>query len=159
MARYLLISLPLLLAACSHQAPAPISSATGPEAAHRTAAPSAGTLRAYLDSWRGVPYAEGGTTRRGVDCSALVYQTYRDVYGIELPRTAKGQSRQGRTIGRGELQPGDLVFFRIGWLEHHVGIYTGDGAFVHASASRGVTRSRLESAYWADRFWKAKRVR
>lgn len=108
--------------------------------------------------WEGASYRSGGTSKRGVDCSGFVYLTFRDKLGVDLPRTTKQQSRTGRGVGRKGLAAGDLVFFKTGLFKRHVGIYTGGGQFIHASASQGVTRSRLSDSYWSRVFWKARRV-
>ncbi len=111
----------------------------------------------YRD-WEGASYSAGGMSKSGVDCSGFVYLTYREKLGVSLPRTTTQQSRSGRRVGRKKLAPGDLVFFRTGLFKRHVGIYTGEDRFIHASASRGVTRSRLSDTYWSRAFWKARRV-
>jgi lipoprotein Spr/probable lipoprotein NlpC len=133
---------------------------TGP-AAVREDGRSAGHQRALLakyHDWRGTPYALGGTGRRGIDCSAFVAVVMSDVYGTELPRQTSDQINAGRGIGRSSLKPGDLVFFKTGWFGRHVGIYVGDGEFIHAAKSTGVTKSSLDSEYWSRHYWKARRV-
>lgn len=115
-------------------------------------------LETHFSAWRGTPHRWGGLSRSGVDCSGFVYVTYREVFGLRLPRDTRGQSRVGRGVSREELREGDLVFFRIGPKKRHVGIYVGDGEFIHASSSRGVMRSSLELPYWRDAYWKSIRV-
>jgi cell wall-associated NlpC family hydrolase len=114
-------------------------------------------LREASSRWEGVPHEWGGTTRRGVDCSALVQNLYADVYGVDLPRTTESQARVGTRIDRSALQPGDLVFFRPGYKKRHVGVYLSDGEFVHASSSTGVTVSHLDTRYWRKHWWQARR--
>jgi cell wall-associated NlpC family hydrolase len=109
-------------------------------------------------AWRDVPYRRGGTTRAGVDCSGLVHVTYRDLLGIDVPRTTKALAETGRGVSRRRLTAGDLVFFKTGIFRRHVGIYAGRGTFLHASSSEGVTRSSLDSTYWKKRYWKARRL-
>jgi cell wall-associated NlpC family hydrolase len=109
-------------------------------------------------AWKGVPYRHGGTTRQGVDCSGLVYVTYRDLLGIDVPRTTKELAKAGKGVSRRKLSAGDLVFFKTGFFKRHVGIYTSRGAFLHASSSQGVTKSSLDSTYWKRRYWKARRL-
>lgn len=163
----LLLSL-LLLGACGHQSAAPLSdplnqlgpvsnAATGKET-ESGQTPHQRRLTTYLNAWRGVPHRHGGLDHGGVDCSGLVYRAYKDIYGIELPRTTKQQSRRGRKVSATSLKPGDLVFFKTGLFQRHVGIYVGAQSFVHASRSQGVTRSALHNPYWAKRYWKAMRV-
>ena len=115
------------------------------------------TLRDAGEEWIGIPYRWGGTTRRGIDCSAFVQQYVRKSLGIELPRTTATQVHRGTRISKGELQPGDLVFFRRRGVRH-VGVYLGDGDFIHASSSRGVTVSSLSSSYYTRHYWTARRI-
>ncbi len=95
------------------------------------------------------PYRYGGHTPAGFDCSGLVYYVYQRS-GIGIPRTAHDQLRGARPVPLGNLAPGDLLFFR----EHdrkasHVGLYVGEGRFIHASTSqRAVTLSHLDNPYW-----------
>lgn len=95
-------------------------------------------LRAMPNKWRGVPYRFGGTTRRGIDCSAFVQAVYREVFNYELPRSTFGQAEVGERISRSELKPGDLIIFysKYSGSRRHVGIYVGDNEFLHISSSR-----------------------
>jgi cell wall-associated NlpC family hydrolase len=104
----------------------------------------------------GVPYAFGGTTRAGFDCSGFVQHVFA-MLGIALPRTADAQYDVGRPAVGGP-RPGDLVFFDTYGGVSHVGIYIGRGEFVHASSSQGVTVSHLSESYWAARYVGAKRL-
>jgi len=90
-------------------------------------------------SWKGVRYRLGGDTKRGIDCSAFVQRT-------------------GKEISRSRLRPGDLVLFRAGSTGRHVGIYLGNDNFVHASTSSGVMISSLNEDYWKKRYREARRV-
>jgi cell wall-associated NlpC family hydrolase len=107
--------------------------------------------------WQGVPHQWGGTTRRGIDCSAFVQTLYRDVTGVQLPRTTRAQVRTGSRVHMRDLQPGDLVFFNLD-KSRHVGVYLENGRFVHASSSRGVAVSNLHASYWTSRYWTARRI-
>jgi len=111
-------------------------------------------------SWVGTPYRYGGESRNGTDCSGMVMNVYRDVAGIKLPRNSARQAEYCRRIKRSELQPGDLVFFtsRKGKGINHVGIYVGNGCFVHASSSRGVIVSDLDQNYYARTYHSSGRV-
>lgn len=115
----------------------------------------------YLEvaDWLGTPYRNGGTTRRGVDCSGFVQAIVKAAYGQQLSRTTREQmSRSGRRIARHRLQEGDLVFFsssRSQKTPTHVGIYLKDGCFAHASSSRGVCVSSLEEDYWDGTYLQA----
>ncbi len=111
-------------------------------------------LYAFIDSWYGTRYVYGGTTRRGIDCSAFVRQLYRDVYSTDILRTSLLQYRNVRKIrDKKQLQEGDLVFFNtLGRGVSHVGVYLKNGYFIHSSSSRGVGISKLTSGYWAAKF-------
>jgi hypothetical protein len=115
-------------------------------------------LRAEVERWEGTPYRMGGTTRRGVDCSGLMQRVYRDALGVDLSRSTRTQVREGRRVRRGDLRPGDLVFFRPGGKGRHVGVYVGEGEFAHASTSAGPTISPLAREYWENTYWTARRV-
>jgi cell wall-associated NlpC family hydrolase len=115
-------------------------------------------LQAQYREWRGVPYRIGGLTKGGVDCSGLVHLTYRDLFGIDLPRSAREQAQLGTPVAARQWQAGDLVFFRINRWTNHVGIYLEQGRFLHASASSGVMISHVDDPYWKSRYWKAARL-
>ncbi|MEI2414655.1 C40 family peptidase [Orrella sp. JC864] len=108
----------------------------------------------------GVRYAWGGDDpQRGFDCSGLVRFVYASIAAIDLPHRARQQRPLGRPVQRKHLQPGDLVFFNT--MRHpasHVGIYIGNGEFVHAP-SRGarVRVDKLSNSYWAKRYTGARR--
>lgn len=115
-------------------------------------------LSRHFEFWKHTPYKLGGTSKRGIDCSGFVQVTYRDVFGKKLPRSTALQGKAGRDVSRNNLKLGDLVFFQTGRRQRHVGIYIGNNRFMHASTSRGVMLSKLNSAYWAKHYWKARRV-
>lgn len=104
-------------------------------------------------SMLGRPYRYGGTNSQGFDCSGLVYYSYQQA-GLSVPRTTRLQYKSSQKIRQGSLQPGDLLFFRInGGSTDHVGLYLGDGDFIHApSTGKTVERTTLDSAYWQKRF-------
>lgn len=114
-------------------------------------------LQKYFKNWRGVRYRYGGVTTKGVDCSGLSLRAYKELYNVDLPRTVREQARKGTRIQKKNLRPGDLVFFKTGRYSRHVGIYLGENKFIHASRSKGVTQSNINSSYWRTRYWKAKR--
>ncbi len=109
-------------------------------------------------SWKGVRYRLGGSTRKGIDCSAFVQRTFREQFGLELPRSTSEQQETGKSISRAQLRTGDLVLFRAGSTGRHVGIYLGNNQFVHASTSSGVTISSMDEPYWKKRYNEARRV-
>ncbi|MCC7493633.1 MAG: LysM peptidoglycan-binding domain-containing protein [Fimbriimonadaceae bacterium] len=111
-------------------------------------------------SYVGTPYSRGGTSRGGVDCSGLVYAVCR-AHGIRLPRTSSDMYGHGQKVARGNLQAGDLVFFKNTYRSgiSHVGVFVGNNRFVHAvRPGRGVQVSSLGEAYYAGRYAGAFRV-
>ena len=109
----------------------------------------------------GVRYRSGGTSpETGLDCSGLVLNVFRNAIGFDLPRTAAEMARMGDKIGRKDLKPGDLVFFNtMRRAFSHVGIYLGDGKFVHAPSSGGKVRvEAIATGYWSKRFNGARRL-
>ena len=94
--------------------------------------------------WLGTRYVYGGTTRRGIDCSAMIQNSFK-ACGINLPRTAATQAKVGQAVSPENLQPGDRLYFSAsGTRIDHTGLYMGDGLFVHASGSgRKVIVSKL----------------
>lgn len=110
---------------------------------------------AEADAQLGVPYAYGGTTPSGFDCSGFTRWVFSHALGRELPRTAAEQSALGAGVSLDELVPGDLLFWGSGSGVYHVGIYAGDGEYIHASTGGGrVMRATFD--YFAPDF--AKRV-
>jgi hypothetical protein len=109
----------------------------------------------------GVPYKRGGSSSEtGFDCSGFVRHIYETSVGRLLPRRADEQAKTTEKIDRNELNPGDLVFFNtMRRTFSHVGIYIGDGKFIHApSAGKAVRVDDLRAAYWTKRFTGARRV-
>lgn len=106
----------------------------------------------------GVPYVFGGTSTWGFDCSGFTQYVFGSV-GISLPRTADNQFYGGNRVSINNLRAGDLVFFET--YEpgpSHVGIYIGNGEFIHAGSSTGVAVADLSDRYWGERYLGARRV-
>lgn len=122
---------------------------------------AASGLVANAMNFLGVPYKWGGTSEEtGFDCSGFVRAMYEQSVGLVLPRRAAEQAEATRSIAQDELRPGDLVFFNT--MQHafsHVGIYVGDGKFIHSP--RAGSRVRVEDMkldYWVKRYNGARRV-
>lgn len=115
-------------------------------------------LNQQYKDWRHVQHRMGGMSKNGIDCSGLVYQTYRTKLGFDIPRSTEYQSNVGRSIPKGQLRAGDMVFFKTGVFTRHVGMYIDKGNFLHVSSSKGVKISSLENPYWSSAYWKAQRV-
>ena len=106
----------------------------------------------FIDDWYGTPYHLGGTTKKGVDCSAFSQFLFASVYGLSIPRTAREQYNLTSRISRTQLTEGDLIFFNTRGGISHVGVYLQNNKFVHASTSGGVMISDIFEEYWAKKF-------
>lgn len=117
------------------------------------------TLYTFVDDWLGTPYAYGGTTQSGVDCSGFSGVLYSEVYGQTLTRRARDIYDQSKNVKEKDLQEGDFVFFKIESSKvSHMGIYLQNGYFIHASSSRGVVINNLTEDYYAKYFYKGGRL-
>lgn len=106
----------------------------------------------------GRPYRYGGASPAGFDCSGLVHYSYRQA-GVALPRATEAQLAAARRVKLAELRPGDLLFFnQEGKRFGHVGLYLGNGRFVHApSSGKTVRTDRLDAPYWKKHLTEARR--
>ena len=116
------------------------------------------------ETWLGVPYLYGGNDRNGIDCSGFVLQVYLKALNVKLPRSSAEMSDFcTNKVKRDKLQPGDLVFFDTSKARNgkvsHVGLYVGDGNMIHASTSKGVIVTSIDSNYYAGRLLSGGRVR
>ena len=106
------------------------------------------------------PYLWGGTSKRGIDCSAFIQTMFYQALGVELPRTSLEQSGVGEPVEKEDLKFGDLVFFdtmRKGRVTH-VGMYLGNGFFAHSGSKTGVAVASLDNEFYTRVYLKAKRV-
>ena len=137
-------------------APAPAATAAAPA---NVPSPDGYALSGTALSLRGTPYRLGGDDPNGFDCSGFVRYVYQQ-HGMAMPREVRAQFRVGKTVDRGRLEPGDLVFFStVAPGASHVGIVIGGDQFIHAPSERGVVRvENLSAQYWSSRYIGAKRV-
>ncbi len=112
-----------------------------------------------VENWWATRYCYGGTTKRGIDCSALTGALVSQGFGITLPRTARAQYAGCEKISRDNLMEGDLVFFNTRGGISHVGLYLGNSYFVHASVHAGVTISTLNDSYYGKKYIGGGRVK
>ena len=109
-------------------------------------------LFSFIDEWWATKYRYGGTSKKGIDCSAFTGLLMSSVFAFKLPRTAKEQYSIAKKVKKDDLIEGDLVFFNTTGGVSHVGYYLGDGYFVHASSSKGVTINNLDQSYFSHKF-------
>ncbi len=119
-------------------------------------------LLADAKYFKGGKYVWGGTTPQGFDCSGYVQYLYKK-HNVNLPRTAWAQSKKGQSVAKNSLEKGDLLFFltdkKRGIPVTHVGIYLGNGQFIHAaSKKKGIIISPVHNGYYSNKFVSAKRV-
>lgn len=110
------------------------------------------SLLGFIENWIGTHYCMGGSTKRGIDCSAFTGSLLMALYGFAVPRTAREQYKATQHIRKDELKEGDLVFFNTHGGVSHVGLYLENKYFVHASTSDGVTISNLDDGYFSKKF-------
>lgn len=136
---------------------------TPPDVPHDTGPMSERRAEALLQTLLqlGVDYRYGGNSpESGFDCSGLVAHVFREAYGVDLPHNARAQSELGRRVSLSELRAGDLVFYNTQNRPFsHVGIYLGDGRFVHAPKTGAQVRvESIRGRYWMRRFDGARRI-
>jgi lipoprotein Spr len=116
------------------------------------------SLYAFIDEWYGVPYQYGGKTKKGIDCSGFTTVFYKEIYKRNLSGTSSSLFQQCDVVSKGNLKPGDLVFFKIEQKSiSHIGIYLQNNKFIHATTKRGVMIDDLDEAYYKKYFYKAGR--
>lgn len=136
----------------------PNKSAVISPAVTRTTARLKGDSKKLVDealTWVGTPYRYGGQDYSGTDCSGLTMKVYHKALGIKIPRNSAEQQKFCDKIKKKQLTPGDLLFFCTGKDNNrvsHVGLYIGDGQFIHSSASRGVIISHIDEKYYTSHY-------
>ena len=112
----------------------------------------------FVYDWIGTPYRFGGSSRKGIDCSAFTKELYSEVFNLDIKRNSRDIFSMVSPVGKEELKEGDLVFFKIHSRRiSHIGIYLGNNRFAHAS-SKGVAISSLDDAYYSRYFYKGGRL-
>lgn len=112
----------------------------------------------FVYDWIGTPYHFGGSSRKGIDCSAFTKELYSEVFNLDIRRNSRDIFSMVSPVSKDDLKEGDLVFFKIHSRRiSHVGVYLGNGRFAHAS-SRGVAISSLDDAYYSRYFYKGGRL-
>ncbi|MBU0925661.1 C40 family peptidase [bacterium] len=111
----------------------------------------------FYSEWKGVKYKLGGASKSGIDCSAFTQRIYKEKFGVEIPRTTKTQVDVGVEVKKSELIPGDLVFFKTGKTDRHVGVYVGNGEFLHSSI-KGVQYTKLDKPFYKKNYWTSRRI-
>ncbi|HWT55036.1 MAG TPA: C40 family peptidase [Rhodocyclaceae bacterium] len=152
-----------VLFACSAQAAESVTE-TSPTENPSLISKATASIQAATDdalSLVGIRYRRGGTTpETGFDCSGFVQHVFREGMGLMLPRTSREISKEGEVVKKNELQPGDLVFFNtMRKTFSHVGIYLGEGQFIHSPRTGGKVRIEdMRESYWAKRYEGARRI-
>ncbi len=140
------------------KAPTQAPTQASTQAPTQTSSSKASAIITTAKSYIGVPYVWGGTTPTGFDCSGFT-QFVLNKHGVSIPRVTADQYSAGTAVSKSNLKVGDLVFFttyKPG--PSHVGFYLGSGKFIHASSSKGVTISDINSSYYSSKYIGARRV-
>lgn len=111
----------------------------------------------FAKTFIGTPYKSAGSSPGGFDCSGFTSYVYKQ-FNIDLPRVAQDQYNFGKIVSSSEAKPGDLVAFAHNGYIHHVGIYMGNGEFIHSSSTEGVVITKTNDAYWGPRLLGFSRV-
>ena len=111
----------------------------------------------FYSDWKNVRYKMGGSSRTGIDCSGFTQKVFKEKFGIELPRTTLTQVNVGVEVKKSDLKMGDLVFFKTSKTNKHVGIYMGNGDFLHSSI-KGIQFTKLNKPFYKDSYWTARRI-
>lgn len=155
----LIISFAFLITSCGSKKASYAHSSKRNSSSHKIEA-----IVKNAESYLGTRYRTGGTTKKGMDCSGLVYTAFTN-NGVSLYRRSYDMSKQGKPIKTKDVKKGDLLFFKTsksGKSINHVGLVTkikqGNVYFIHSTTSRGVIESSLATNYWAKSYKFAKRI-
>lgn len=114
-------------------------------------------LELQFEKYDHVRYRYGGRNEKGFDCSGFVTTVYQNLFEMKLPRSSRDMVSVGEDILKSDLQIGDLIIFKPPGYSH-VGIYLGDGVFMHSSTKEGVSKSSIDSTYWKKYYRTSRRV-
>lgn len=114
-------------------------------------------LEQQYEKYDHVKYRYAGRSEKGFDCSGFVGTVFQNLFEIKLPRSSRDMVKIGQEIPKEQLQIGDLVIFKPPGYSH-VGIYLGEGVFMHSSTKLGVTKSSIDSTYWKKYYKTSRRV-
>ncbi|SHJ21421.1 Cell wall-associated hydrolase, NlpC family [Mesonia phycicola] len=156
--------LALSLISCGSKKSASSTSSVKNSSSYKSAAPKISRIIDYALDFQGTKYKYGGTTRKGMDCSGLIYTAFLSE-NVALPRVSRDMARQGVMLRANQINVGDLLFFQTNKnrdVINHVGLVVEIGpsqiSFIHSTTSRGVIVSKLSERYWNDAFIMAKRI-
>lgn len=111
----------------------------------------------FYNEWKHVKYRFGGNSKKGIDCSAFTQRIYKEKFDIKIPRSTRTQVKVGKKVAKSELELGDLIFFKTGKVDRHVGVYMGNGDFMHASI-KGVKFSKVDKPFYKKAYWTSRRI-
>jgi len=160
----LLAFLTLSLISCGSKKTVSSTASVKKSSSYKSAAPKVSRIIDYALDFQGTKYKYGGTTRKGMDCSGLIYTSFLSE-NVALPRVSRDMAKHGVMLRANQINVGDLLFFQTNKnrdVINHVGLVVEIGAnhvsFIHSTTSRGVIVSKLSERYWNDAFIMAKRV-
>tara|TARA_R110000787_G_scaffold96415_9_gene199855 strand:+ start:918 stop:1418 length:501 start_codon:yes stop_codon:yes gene_type:complete len=161
---FFFISLSLILVSCGSSRKTTTQKSTTKNSSKNTSSKKAEDIVSYAKTFKGTKYKFGGTTKKGMDCSGLVYTSFKNE-GINLPRISRDMATQGSKVSLNKAHKGDLVFFKTNKNRkaiNHVGLVLenkkGELFFIHSTTSQGVIITSLEEKYWKSAFVEARRV-
>jgi len=161
---FLLILFSAFLVSCGSSRKTTSSSKSSSSSSKKVSNKKSEAVVKYAKTFEGTRYKFGGTTKKGMDCSGLVYTSYKKE-GIEMPRISRDMATKGKRISLGKATKGDLVFFKTNKNKNtinHVGLVVennhGEIFFIHSTSSLGVIISSLEERYWKNAFVEVRRI-